>query len=81
MDRRTFMESGVITGGGFLIMKSLTTKKSYAKNDEIIIAVVGINGQGKSHYRCFNAVPGVRVKTICDVDERLFSETEKFAQS
>ena len=81
MDRRTFVESGIITGGGLLFMDSLTAKKSYAKNDEIILAVVGINGQGKSHYRCFNAIPGVRVKTICDVDERLFPETEAFAKT
>jgi predicted dehydrogenase len=44
------------------------------------MAVVGINGQGKSHLQCFAAVPGVRVKTICDVDERIWPEAARFAE-
>ncbi|HLA38626.1 MAG TPA: Gfo/Idh/MocA family oxidoreductase, partial [Candidatus Glassbacteria bacterium] len=44
------------------------------------LAVVGINGQGRSHLQSFNAIEGVRVKTICEVDERLFPTAEKLAR-
>ncbi|HSD27423.1 MAG TPA: Gfo/Idh/MocA family oxidoreductase, partial [Vicinamibacteria bacterium] len=44
------------------------------------MAIVGINGQGKSHLQCFAALPGVRIKTICDVDERTWPEAARFAE-
>jgi predicted dehydrogenase len=53
--------------------------RKIAKNDTITMAVVGINGQGKSHLQCFSAMDGVRVKTICDVDERIWSDVRHYA--
>lgn len=67
------MTAGVVLGGAF-------EKKTYAKNDEVTLAIVGIHGQGKSHLRHFAGIPGVRVKTICDVDERLFPKAAELAK-
>ena len=78
MKRRNFVKSGALSTTG-LIISAAKTRKSVAKNDEITLAVVGINGQGKSHLRCFNAIDGVRIKTICDVDERLYAGAMEFA--
>lgn len=76
--RRSFIANGIKTTAG-LVAAGATGKKSYAKNDEITLAVVGIHGMGKGHFKIFSGIPGVRVKTICDVDERLYPGAEKFA--
>ena len=41
-------------------------------NNQIRLAVVGIRGRGRDHYRAFTKIPGVRVAYLCDIDERLF---------
>lgn len=41
-------------------------------NDTINVAVVGIRGRGRAHYREFAKIPNVRITYLCDVDERLF---------
>jgi len=79
MNRRDFIQTTAAASAG-LVFSSPLRGKSYAKNDEIVMAVVGIHGQGKSHFRCFAGIPGVRVKTICDVDERLFPDATKLAK-
>ena len=78
MKRRNFVKNGALSATG-LIISAAKARKSMAKNDEITMAVVGINGQGKSHLRCFNAIDGVRIKTICEVDERLYPSALEFA--
>jgi len=60
-------------------MPPAKAKKS-SKNDEITMAIVGIHGQGKSHLQCFAAVPGVRIKTICEVDERIWPDAHDLAR-
>ena len=50
-----------------------TSKTSWAgANDRVRVAVMGINGRGKSHLRGFARVDNVEVTTLCDVDSRLF---------
>ncbi len=78
MKRRNFVKNGALSATGLMI-SAAKARKSMAKNDEITMAVVGINGQGKSHLRCFNAIDGVRIKTICEVDERLYPGALEFA--
>ena len=79
MQRRKFIGEAARVAGAGLMAAGALSKKGYAGNDEIVMAVVGINGQGKSHFRCFNDIPGVRIKTICEVDERLYPAAAKFA--
>ena len=80
MKRRKFIGDAVKASAGVMVAGSLG-RKSFAKNDEITMAVVGIHGQGKSHFRCFNAIGGVRIKTICEVDQRLYPDAVTFAKS
>jgi predicted dehydrogenase len=46
-------------------------------NDRINLAVIGIRSRGREHYREWAKIPGVRVKTLVDVDENLFAERVK----
>lgn len=43
-------------------------------NDRINVAVTGINSRGRSHIQAFSTMKNVRIKTLCDVDERLFAD-------
>ncbi|HEO69725.1 MAG TPA: twin-arginine translocation signal domain-containing protein, partial [Candidatus Hydrogenedentes bacterium] len=50
-----------------------TSKTSWAKaNDRVRVAVLGINGRGKSHISGFEGLKDVEVATLCDPDSRLF---------
>ena len=39
-------------------------------NDDVRVAVVGLNGRGESHFDEFRKMKGVRVVALCDVDLR-----------
>ncbi|MFC1562563.1 Gfo/Idh/MocA family oxidoreductase [candidate division KSB1 bacterium] len=77
INRRRFLKTSATTTVG-LTVSAPFVKKGFAKNspnETINIAVVGINGRGKSHYRSFAGIPNVKVATLCDIDERIFAES------
>ena len=43
-------------------------------NDRVVVASIGIRGQGNSLKRGFAKLKNVEVKTLCDPDENLFAE-------
>jgi len=47
--------------------------RAVGPNDEIRTAVLGLRGQGRNHIDYNQSVPGVRVATVCDPDERLLA--------
>jgi predicted dehydrogenase len=42
-------------------------------NDRVVLATIGIRGQGNSLKRGFAKLPDVEIKTLCDIDENLFA--------
>ncbi len=68
-NRRSFVK-GVAMGA------SLAAAQTSAA-DTINLGVVGFRGRGRTHYRTFANIPGVRVAYLCDVDERLFPRAIK----
>jgi predicted dehydrogenase len=46
-------------------------------NDDIRVAVVGINGRGGRHISNFDKMDGVRVAGLCDVDRRVLERRAK----
>jgi len=74
IDRRTFLiQSGKLMLGaaaGLTFLRSW----SHSPNDTIGVAVVGFNGQGKTHIRNFLEIEGVQIVALCDVDERLLPQ-------
>ncbi|MEX2016495.1 MAG: Gfo/Idh/MocA family oxidoreductase [Candidatus Hydrogenedentales bacterium] len=55
-----------------------TSKTAWAgANDRVNVAVMGINGRGKSHLGGFARVEGAEVTTLCEVDSRLFDSRVK----
>jgi len=78
LSRRDFISRGAKTAAGVAaastVVHSFIPGKVLGANDRINIAVLGIHGRGKSHYREWTKIPGVHVKTLCDPDERLFPD-------
>lgn len=72
--RRGFIKKSAVATAG-MVMGAPAIMKSWAQkspNETINIAVVGINGRGKSHYRSWAVMKNVSVIALCDIDERLF---------
>ncbi|MDZ7373312.1 MAG: Gfo/Idh/MocA family oxidoreductase [candidate division KSB1 bacterium] len=78
MDRREFIKAGAKGVAGLAaasaVLGTVKPQRVLGANDRIVMAVIGINGRGREHYRQWARIPGVEVKTLCDVDERLFPE-------
>jgi predicted dehydrogenase len=88
ISRRKLLARGTKTAAGVVATTALAsctapqpevpaTTRVIGANDRINIAVIGTRGRGKAHLREFAKIPNVRVKTVCDVDERLFPERVK----
>ncbi len=48
--------------------------KVLGANDRLNIAVIGIRGQGGAHIKGFPGLPGVHLKTLCDIDENTYAD-------
>ena len=83
-ERRDFIKKSLMGAAGVAIGGMGFSAKSYASvmgaNDRINIAVVGINGRGVSHINAWTSLEkshNVKLKTLCDTDERLFPSRSK----
>jgi predicted dehydrogenase len=62
------------------VSSAKTRKNSIGANDQITIAVMGIRGRGQSLINNFAEMENVRIKTLCDVDEKLFADRVKMTE-
>ena len=71
INRREFVKtSAVATSGPFVLART-------ARTDTVRVGVVGLRGQGQDHLTGFQALPGVEVTAICDVDDEVITGTRK----
>src|ERR1700692_156945 len=72
IDRRQFVKT---TAGAAIAAPFISPAgRAHSPNDTINLAVIGLRSRGQAHYDGFRQIPGVRIATCCDVDERLFPE-------
>src|SRR6202035_3681434 len=72
MNRRQFVKT---TAGAAIAAPLISAAgRAHSPNDTINLAVIGLRSRGQAHYEGFGKIPGVRIVTLCDVDERLFPE-------
>ena len=75
--RRKFVKGATSTAAAATVLIG-TSKTSWAgANDRINVAVLGINGRGKTHLGAFDEIEGTEVTTICDPDSSLFAPRTK----
>jgi predicted dehydrogenase len=73
--RRDFLKGSVAAGVGLTLASPFSRVRG--ANDDIRVAVVGINGRGGSHIGAFRDMQGVRVAALCDVDKKVLASRAK----
>ena len=71
LNRRDFIK----TSAGAAAISTLgfnVTKYAASPNDTVRVAIVGLNGQGKSHTSSYLKMPDVEIAALCDIDEATF---------
>jgi predicted dehydrogenase len=72
--RRDFLKTTVLgTAGVALGATARGQARVPGANDRVVVASIGIRGQGNALKRGFARLSGVEIKTLCDVDENLFA--------
>ena len=73
--RRDFIKTTVLGAAGLGLGATARAQgRVLGANDRVVLASIGIRGQGNSLKRGFARLKGVEIKTLCDVDENLFAE-------
>jgi predicted dehydrogenase len=77
LSRRTFLKTSSLAAAG-IVLSARSWGQVVGSNSDIRVAVVGLNGRGKSHLKSLSELKGVRLAALCDVDTAVL---EKTAQS
>ena len=72
--RRRFLGASAATGS-LLLLGTRASRAVAGSNDRVRIAVIGLNGRGKSHLAGFGAIPGVEIATVVDPDQKVLDRT------
>ncbi|MBL9203122.1 MAG: Gfo/Idh/MocA family oxidoreductase [Opitutaceae bacterium] len=78
LSRRAFLRNTALAGAA--TATAAFSARSWAQvagaNSDVRVAVVGLNGRGRSHLASLAKVPGVRLVAICDVDTAVLEKTK-----
>jgi len=87
-NRRDFIKKSALGTAAVTIGGMQLSAKSYnsiqGSNDRVTVAVIGIGGQGGTHISSFcrmKETKNVRLKTLCDADEKFFAAKVKTVES
>lgn len=86
MTRREFLSRSTMAAAGVAAASSLAVPRrnvlgnQIGANETINMAVMGIRGRGQSHIQNFGEMENVRIKTLCDADEKLFPDRVKMTE-
>jgi predicted dehydrogenase len=71
--RRRFIRNSLLVSTAALSARSWG--RVIGSNDDVRVAVIGLNGRGKNHLSSLAAIPGVRVVALCDPDQAVLART------
>jgi predicted dehydrogenase len=74
MTRRSFLATSAAVGATTLFSTRL---RALGANDDIRMAVVGLNGRGGAHMDAFSNISGCRVAAVCDADDKVLAKAVK----
>lgn len=87
-NRRDFIKKSALGTAAITIGGMKLSAKSYnsiqGANERVTVAVIGIGGQGGTHINSFCGMKdsnNVRLKTLCDADEKFFAARVKTVES
>ena len=65
--RRTFLKTSALAAAG-TVLPARSWANVLGANDDIRVAVIGLNGRGMNHVSSLARISGVRVVALCDPD-------------
>jgi len=77
LSRRDFIKSSALAAAGAALSSCATapTARIIGANEDVRVAVLGLNGRGKNHLTSLSKVSGVRVVALCDPDTAVLDRT------
>ena len=73
-NRRTFLKTAAL-GPAIATLSARSWAQVAGANNDIRVAVIGLNGRGQNHLSSLKALRGVRIAAICDVDTVVLEKT------
>jgi predicted dehydrogenase len=70
--RREFVSRSAKTAAGVVVGSAVVGNRILGANDRVVLASIGIRGQGNALKRGFARLQNVEIKTLCDIDANLF---------
>ncbi len=72
---RSFLAAAAVAAGRAAVPapKVEHPERVIGANDKVVLASIGIRGQGNALKQGFARLPNVEIKTLCDIDENLFA--------
>jgi predicted dehydrogenase len=71
--RSVLAAAAVAAGKAALSPSPAEAARVLGANDRVVLASIGIRGQGDALKKGFARLPNVEIKTLCDIDENLFA--------
>ena len=68
INRREFVKTSAVASSAPYVLP-----RTDARTDTVRVGVVGLRGRGQDHLAGFQALPGVEVTAICDVDDEVIA--------
>ena len=75
--RREFVSRSAKTAAGVVVGSAVVSNRILGANDRVLLASIGIRGQGNALKRGFARLKDVEIKTLCDIDANLFPSRVK----
>jgi predicted dehydrogenase len=70
--RREFVSRSAKTAAGVVVGSAVVSNRILGANDRVVLASIGIRGQGNALKRGFARLKDVEIKTLADIDANLF---------
>jgi predicted dehydrogenase len=65
--RRTFLKTSALAAAG-AVLPARSWGQVLGANDDLRVAVIGLNGRGMNHVQSLSKITGVRIVALCDPD-------------
>src|SRR5438445_5990258 len=77
ISRRSFLATSAAVGATTLFSTKL---RAIGANDDVRVAVIGLNGRGQNHMDAFPQVAGTRLVALCDADDNVLRKAVQKAE-
>jgi len=74
LSRRKFIKGSLVAAGTVSTFSAASWAAAAGANEDVRVAVVGLNGKGRNHIGAFNGIRGVRLTALCDVDKNILGK-------